>query len=210
MAITIKCEKCGKSYTVPDETAGKKAKCRECAHVWQVPAKTSAAGAGASKPQPTNQAKTAKAPGASGKAVMSLLDEMEREAHAVNDQEDEAPQVEDEGYSVAVTAPTAHVPVFTSKEPNEDAEKEKGPPKSKDGYVACPQCKSVNVKRVKWTPWGANVGPMLIKHVKCVECNTAYHGKTGQSNLQSIVTFVVVEALIVVAAIFVLFVNMSK
>jgi hypothetical protein len=53
MAISFACESCGKSYTVVDEHGGKKGRCKQCGHIFHIPAAPlSAAPRPASKPAP--------------------------------------------------------------------------------------------------------------------------------------------------------------
>lgn len=56
-------------------------------------------------------------------------------------------------------------------------------------YAACPQCGQSNAKPVNYTWWGGAIGPKMMSHVKCQNCNTQYNGKTGKSNTQSIIIY---------------------
>jgi hypothetical protein len=64
-------------------------------------------------------------------------------------------------------------------------------------YAACPKCGSTNATPVKYTWWGGMLGPSMFKHVKCNNCNTQYNGKTGQSNTNNIIIYLVVSTAIV-------------
>jgi hypothetical protein len=68
-------------------------------------------------------------------------------------------------------------------------------------YVPCPKCGTPDPERVKFTWWGGLLGPKLLSHVKCVGCKTAYNGKSGASNTQSIIIYSLV-ALVIVFFIF--------
>ena len=57
-------------------------------------------------------------------------------------------------------------------------------------YAPCPQCGSTNAAKVKYTWWGGALGPAMFTHVKCNNCGTQYNGKTGKSNQNSIIIYV--------------------
>jgi hypothetical protein len=64
----------------------------------------------------------------------------------------------------------------------------------------CPKCGSENVKAVRYTWWGGLLGPKLLHHTKCLDCNYLFNSKTRQSNtiaiiIYSVVIFVVVFAI---------------
>jgi transposase-like protein len=64
-------------------------------------------------------------------------------------------------------------------------------------YAPCPNCGQSNAKKVNFTWWGGALGPRMFTHVKCQNCNTEYNGKTGKSNQQSIIIYVVVSFVLV-------------
>lgn len=64
-------------------------------------------------------------------------------------------------------------------------------------YAPCPSCGSTNATKVKYTWWGGALGPSMFSHVKCTNCNTQYNGKTGQSNTNNIIIYIVVTTAIV-------------
>lgn len=55
--------------------------------------------------------------------------------------------------------------------------------------AACPNCGQANATPVRYTWWGGAIGPKMMSHVKCQNCNTQYNGKTGKSNTQSIIIY---------------------
>ncbi len=63
-------------------------------------------------------------------------------------------------------------------------------------YAPCPKCGQSNAKKVGYTWWGGALGPSMFTHVKCQSCNTQYNGKTGQSNQNNIIVYVLVSFLI--------------
>jgi len=67
-------------------------------------------------------------------------------------------------------------------------------------YAPCPNCGQNNAKKVSFTWWGGALGPGLMKHVKCQNCNTEYNGKTGKSNQQNILIYFAVTFLIAFCA----------
>lgn len=58
-------------------------------------------------------------------------------------------------------------------------------------YAPCPNCGNTNAAKVKFTWWGGALGPNMLTHVKCQNCNTEYNGKTGKSNQQNIIIYFV-------------------
>ena len=59
-------------------------------------------------------------------------------------------------------------------------------------YAPCPKCGQSNAQKVNFTWWGGALGPRLISHVKCQNCNTEYNGKTGKSNQTGILLYFLV------------------
>lgn len=59
-------------------------------------------------------------------------------------------------------------------------------------YAPCPNCGQTNAAPVGYTWWGGVIGPKMLSHVKCQNCNTQYNGKTGKSNTQGIVIYSIV------------------
>ena len=64
-------------------------------------------------------------------------------------------------------------------------------------YAACPNCGQSNAKKVGFTWWGGALGPSMFTHVKCQNCGTEYNGKTGKSNQQNIIIYIVASFAIV-------------
>jgi transposase-like protein len=60
-------------------------------------------------------------------------------------------------------------------------------------YAPCPKCGKSDAKKVGYTLWGGALGPIMFTHVKCNVCGTQYNGKTGQSNQQNIIIYLVVS-----------------
>jgi len=61
----------------------------------------------------------------------------------------------------------------------------------------CPKCGSTDTKKVSFTWWGGALGPRLFHLVKCNSCGTKYNGKTGKSNRQNMIIYLIVSLLIV-------------
>ncbi len=59
-------------------------------------------------------------------------------------------------------------------------------------YAPCPNCGQSNAKKVSFTWWGGALGPSLITHVKCQNCGAEYNGKSGKSNQQGIIIYILV------------------
>lgn len=75
-------------------------------------------------------------------------------------------------------------------------------------YVPCPNCGSMEIKKVGYTWWGGAIGAKMLNHVKCNHCGTAYNGKTGGSNTMKILLYNLL-VIIVVILIYVLLTNMG-
>ena len=67
-------------------------------------------------------------------------------------------------------------------------------------YAPCPNCGQSNADKVSFTWWGGALGPRMLNHVKCKNCNTEYNGKTGKSNQQNIILYFVVTFFIAFCA----------
>jgi len=63
-------------------------------------------------------------------------------------------------------------------------------------YVPCPRCRMPSPQPVKFTWWGGLLGPKMLSHVKCQQCQLAYNGKTGQSNTTGIIIYSIVVGVI--------------
>ncbi|HLO28636.1 MAG TPA: hypothetical protein VK249_05855 [Anaerolineales bacterium] len=64
-------------------------------------------------------------------------------------------------------------------------------------YAACPNCGSTDATKVKFTWWGGALGPSMFTHVKCNNCGTQFNGKTGKSNQNNILIYVLVSFVLV-------------
>ncbi len=63
-------------------------------------------------------------------------------------------------------------------------------------YAPCPNCGSTNAKKVTYTWWGGFLGPAMFNLVKCNACNTQYNGKSGKSNQQNMIIYVIASFVI--------------
>src|SRR5207249_4973420 len=87
-------------------------------------------------------------------------------------------------------------------EPEEEEEEDRPRPKKKKKrrrgeWAACPNCDAPgDATRIWYTWWGAWLGPLLICHVRCNRCGTAYNGKSGKYNSGAIAVYVVVTTII--------------
>ncbi|HEV2912742.1 MAG TPA: hypothetical protein VGX92_05440 [Pyrinomonadaceae bacterium] len=64
-------------------------------------------------------------------------------------------------------------------------------------YIPCPKCGAPDPEQVKFTWWGGLLGPKMLSHVKCGRCANQYNGKSGKSNAQNIIIYLLVSAAIV-------------
>lgn len=69
---------------------------------------------------------------------------------------------------------------------------------------ACPNCGQSDANKINFTWWGGALGPRLFNHVKCLNCGSAYNGKTGEYNTTNIIIYSVVLFVIVIAVVFLL------
>jgi hypothetical protein len=63
-------------------------------------------------------------------------------------------------------------------------------------FAHCPACGSRDAKRIIWTLWGSFWGPLILCHVRCQECGTAYNGRSGDTNTTGIVLFLLFNLLL--------------
>jgi len=63
--------------------------------------------------------------------------------------------------------------------------------------ASCPKCGSTDAKAITYTWWGGFLGPKLFNLVKCNSCGTEYNGKTGKSNQQNMIIYIVASFVIV-------------
>jgi DNA-directed RNA polymerase subunit M/transcription elongation factor TFIIS len=81
----------------------------------------------------------------------------------------------------------------------EQEEEGRGRERKKSKYVPCPRCGATGARKVKWTFWGSFYGPAMFTHVRCPECDYAYNGRTGGSNLIPAIVFVAVPLIGILA-----------
>jgi len=93
------------------------------------------------------------------------------------------------------------VAVDEEEEPEEEEEEEERPQRKSSKYKPCPQCGAKGARKVKWTAWGSFYGPAMFTHVRCPECDYAYNGRTGGSNLIPAILFVAVPLMGILALI---------
>lgn len=92
MPLRVQCQDCGKEYTLPDASAGKRAKCKQCGAVFEIPADAprvaAAPAAAAAPPSPkprTTSAPPPKPPVARAPVVNDGLDVGFKDDHAGDD-----------------------------------------------------------------------------------------------------------------------------
>ena len=186
--IKFNCEHCGKSITAPDEYSGKKGKCPGCkavviiqdpdvledvdvveddvevAEEVTVPVKKPAA-----KPVSAIRATSAPAAKKSRRPIDDDEDEDVPEAEEIVDEDDE------------------------EEEEERPRKKKKKKRKWRGEWAECPECGAPgDATRLHYTWWGGFIGPLIICHVRCNQCGTAYNGKTGKSNMTAIILWIVI------------------
>jgi hypothetical protein len=45
----------------------------------------------------------------------------------------------------------------------------------------CPMCGGKETRRVRWTPWGGIVGPLVFKLMRCKDCGSRFGGRSKHS-----------------------------
>ncbi len=93
------------------------------------------------------------------------------------------------------------VEVVAVEEEELEEEEEERPESKPSKYKPCPRCGAKGARKVKWTPWGSFYGPAMFTHVRCPECEYAYNGRTGGSNLIPAILFVAVPLIGILALI---------
>jgi hypothetical protein len=109
------------------------------------------------------------------------------------------------GKPVQVPAEEEELVELTLAEEEELEEEEERPRKKASKYKPCPECGATGAKRVKATWWGSFYGPALFTHVRCPECDYAYNGRTGGSNLIPAIVFVTVPLVGIIALLGLIF-----
>lgn len=194
--IRIKCPQCGKGITAPDNLAGKKGRCPGC------------------------------------QSVIVIEDpEVETDFEVVEDDEpeEEAPPRRASRSTAVQTKPRKKViqedeedeedDVPEAEEIDEEEEEERRPRRSKPkkrrrargAYADCPNCGCPgHAERVFYTLWGGFIGPILLNHVRCSKCGTAYNGSSGKYNTVGIVLWITIPMAIgLVAFILVTIANLA-
>jgi hypothetical protein len=54
----------------------------------------------------------------------------------------------------------------------------------------CPKCGCYDRKNIYYTWWGGVMGPLYFNHVECQNCGAKYNSKTGKSNKENIIKYV--------------------
>jgi predicted Zn finger-like uncharacterized protein len=93
------------------------------------------------------------------------------------------------------------VEVTAVEEDEREEEEEERPERKPSKYKPCPRCGAGGARKVKWTAWGSFYGPAMFTHVRCPECDYAYNGRTGGSNLIPAIVFVAVPLMGILALI---------
>jgi hypothetical protein len=66
----------------------------------------------------------------------------------------------------------------------------------------CPKCGGKDVVRIRWTPWGGFLGPLLFRLVRCLDCGSRHAARTKASERQVIGSYLrIVMPLVVVVGV---------
>ncbi len=188
MSILVKCKSCQTSLRVRDEHAGKKVKCPRCASPVEVPHPATAEIEEIVEVDATE----AVVPATAIRLVAPAVPEV-----APVDRDSE-PTRTTRGCSEC----GARIPANARRCPKCRADLEDGdeaPPRTrkKSRYKPCPRCGATDPRKVSFTWWGSIYGPALFSHVRCLECDYAYNGRTGRSNLVPAIIFVTIPAVLI-------------
>jgi hypothetical protein len=187
--IQFKCPECQKGFAVADEHAGKRTKCPGCQRLLSIPA-AAPQRSEAVAPRPRRVAadmdedlpprpKPKPAPARSEAVRTSKPRRPEPE-------EDDIPEVE------AVEEVEEVEEVEDEEEIEEERPRRKKKKRRRGPFADCPNCGCRgDATRIWWTMWGGMVGPLIINHVRCNRCGTAYNGNHGDSNTTRIVIYLV-------------------
>jgi predicted nucleic-acid-binding Zn-ribbon protein len=70
-------------------------------------------------------------------------------------------------------------------------------------YAPCPKCGGTEAEKMSFTWWGGIIGPKILTHVKCKNCQSGYNGKTGKDNTTNIIIYTIVVGVIIFLILFV-------
>jgi predicted Zn finger-like uncharacterized protein len=158
---TLRCPGCKSTLRLRDDLAGKKIKCPRCEKVITVPEAEPEVLAEV-EPEPEEAITSAPARKRRGEEDRPRGRQRDEEDY---EDEDDAPR---------------------RKRRRRDDGDRGGRPR----YKPCPRCGGDEAKRVVWTPWGSFYGPAMFTHVRCLDCDYKYNGRTGGSNLIPAIIFV--------------------
>lgn len=173
MSFILKCPSCQSPLRIRPEYAGKQLKCPRCANVLSIPLEQPAD----DEPQEVEPPRAEIQ--ARGRSVPSVL------------------PPEDEGIE-SDEKPLRVRPVRRPRDEDDEDDRDaprRGRPRL--SYKPCPRCGGTEATKVVWTFWGSFYGPAMFTHVRCLECGTAYNGRTGRSNLIPAVIMVTIPALLI-------------
>lgn len=69
------------------------------------------------------------------------------------------------------------------------------------GPGICPYCGGADFNRPYFTHWGGYVGPWLLTHAVCRQCNRGFNARSGTSNLLNIALYQIGSVALVLAAL---------
>jgi phage FluMu protein Com len=188
--IRFQCSQCGKTINAADEHAGRKAKCPACQTVLVVPGATTAAPV---QPRKEAPARTRPTPAAEEDVAVSPRKPAPRPAKPApsavrpkkppRDEVDEVEEVEE----VEEEEAAEEEEEFEEERPRRRRKKRR---RWRGEWAECPNCGAPgDATRLWYTWWGGFVGPLVICHVRCNQCGTAYNGKTGDYNTTRILIY---------------------
>lgn len=162
----LRCPSCDKSLNVPDELAGKKAKCPGCQGILIIPE--------------ASVQVTPIAPKPGRLAPPPIPDESP-------DETDRAPR------RTASRGRDAEYDDRPRRRPRaDDYDDEDRPPRRRahNEWADCPKCGDNEAIRIHWTFWGGMIGPAIINTVRCARCGTSYNGVKGDYNTTRIAIYI--------------------
>jgi hypothetical protein len=205
--IKFNCTHCGKNVTAQDQFAGKRAKCPGCKKPIQIPAaeddvETGFEAVEESGFEVVEDAQVVEKPVAK-KPVQAAAKTTGIRAKPKRDEEDNVPMAEAVDDDEEDERPRRRRRDGDDEDEDDDDDRprrrrrrRRGQEIGRSGYMTCPDCGSDAAQRVAFTWWGGFIGPMILNHVACRNCGSAYNGSSGKSNNVGIAIYTVVTLLI--------------
>jgi DNA-directed RNA polymerase subunit RPC12/RpoP len=210
--IKFNCTHCGKNVTAQDHFAGKRAKCPGCKKPIQIPAAEDDVETGFEAVEESGFEAVDDAEAVTEKPVVRKPVKAGAKTSGIRAKpkpdNDDVPMAEAVDDDEEEDRPRRKRRVADDDDDDDDDDRprrrrrrRRGQERGRSGYMTCPDCGSDAAQRVAFTWWGGFIGPMILNHVACQNCGSAYNGSSGKSNNTAIAIYTGVELLITVAVL---------